>query len=53
MPDDHIVNLRRLLDRQLVARDGYLLLPTEPGWPSASMTTRSRATATYPGNSGP
>jgi L-alanine-DL-glutamate epimerase-like enolase superfamily enzyme len=31
MPDDHIVNLRRLLDRQLVAKQGNLLLPTEPG----------------------
>lgn len=31
MPDDHIVNFRRLIDRQLVAEQGDLLLPTEPG----------------------
>jgi L-alanine-DL-glutamate epimerase-like enolase superfamily enzyme len=31
MPDDHIVNFRRLIDRQLQARDGNLLLPKEPG----------------------
>ena len=31
MPDDHIVNFRRLIDRQLVAQDGDLLLPQEPG----------------------
>ncbi len=31
MPDDHIVNFRRLIDRQLQAEDGNLLLPTEPG----------------------
>ncbi|HEY9279027.1 MAG TPA: mandelate racemase/muconate lactonizing enzyme family protein [Eoetvoesiella sp.] len=31
MPDDHIVNFRRLIDRQLVAEKGYLLLPTLPG----------------------
>lgn len=31
MPDDHIVNFRRLIDRQLVAEDGDLLLPTTPG----------------------
>lgn len=31
MPDDHIVNFRRLIDRQLQAREGQLLLPKEPG----------------------
>ncbi|HEY0294601.1 MAG TPA: mandelate racemase/muconate lactonizing enzyme family protein, partial [Bordetella sp.] len=31
MPDDHIVNFRRLIDRQLVAEHGDLLLPQEPG----------------------
>ncbi len=31
MPDDHIVNFRRLIDRQLVAEAGDLLLPTGPG----------------------
>ena len=31
MPDDHIVNFRRLIDRQLVAENGHLLLPKEPG----------------------
>jgi L-alanine-DL-glutamate epimerase-like enolase superfamily enzyme len=31
MPDDHIVNFRRLIDRQLVARRGHLLLPDGTG----------------------
>jgi L-alanine-DL-glutamate epimerase-like enolase superfamily enzyme len=31
MPDDHIVNFRRLIDRQLVAEGGDLLLPQGPG----------------------
>jgi len=31
MPDDHIVNFRRLIDRQLQALGGSLMLPTEPG----------------------
>lgn len=31
MPDDHIVNFRRLIDTQLVAEQGYLLLPQTPG----------------------
>ena len=31
MPDDHIVNFRRLIDRQLKDSKGHLLLPTEPG----------------------
>ncbi len=31
MPDDHIVNFRRLIDRQLVAKGGHLLLPQTPG----------------------
>ena len=31
MPDDHIVNFRRLIDRQLHAEGGDLLLPQEPG----------------------
>jgi len=31
MPDDHIVNFRRLIDRQLVAERGHVLIPQEPG----------------------
>ncbi|MDB5806676.1 MAG: putative mandelate racemase/muconate lactonizing enzyme family protein [Betaproteobacteria bacterium] len=31
MPDDSIVNFRRLIDSQLEARDGALLLPRQPG----------------------
>ena len=31
MPDDHIVNFRRVIDRQLSAENGDLLLPQEPG----------------------
>lgn len=31
MPDAHIVNFRELIDRQLVAEQGQLLLPTTPG----------------------
>jgi len=31
MPDDHIVNFRRVIDTQLVAKDGHLLLPQTPG----------------------
>jgi L-alanine-DL-glutamate epimerase-like enolase superfamily enzyme len=31
MPDDHIVNFRRVIDRQLVADNGALLLPKLPG----------------------
>lgn len=31
MPDDHIVNFRKLIDRQLTAEGGDLLLPTGPG----------------------
>lgn len=31
MPDDHIVNFRRLIDRQLVLEKGDLLLPQTPG----------------------
>lgn len=31
MPDDHIVNFRRVIDRQLVADNGDLLLPKLPG----------------------
>lgn len=31
MPDDHIVNFRNLLDVQVEAKDGYLLLPQRPG----------------------
>lgn len=31
MPDDHIVNFRRLIDVQLEAREGHLLLPERPG----------------------
>jgi L-alanine-DL-glutamate epimerase-like enolase superfamily enzyme len=54
MPDDHIVNLRRLLDRQLVARDGHLLLPTEPGLAFRfDADAVARYGVTYPGNSGP
>jgi L-alanine-DL-glutamate epimerase-like enolase superfamily enzyme len=31
MPDDHIVNFRHVIDRQLVAKNGDLLLPATPG----------------------
>ncbi len=31
MPDDHIVNFRKVIDRQLVADNGDLLLPQDPG----------------------
>ncbi len=31
MPDDHIVNFRKLIDTQLQAEDGDLLLPQTPG----------------------
>ena len=31
MPDDHIVNFRRVIDTQLVAEAGQLLLPQTPG----------------------
>lgn len=31
MPDDHIVNFRHLIDRQLSAEKGDILLPKEPG----------------------
>jgi L-alanine-DL-glutamate epimerase-like enolase superfamily enzyme len=31
MPDDHIVNFRHLIDRQLEAHNGDILLPKEPG----------------------
>jgi L-alanine-DL-glutamate epimerase-like enolase superfamily enzyme len=52
MPDDHIVNLRRLLDRQLVAKDGYLLLPTDPGLSFRfDADAVARYGVTYPGNS--
>jgi L-alanine-DL-glutamate epimerase-like enolase superfamily enzyme len=30
-PDDQVLNFRRLVDRQLVAENGQLLLPQEPG----------------------
>lgn len=30
-PDDKVLNFRRLIDRQLVVKDGDLLLPQEPG----------------------
>lgn len=30
-PDDAVLNFRRLVDRQLILRDGELILPTEPG----------------------
>jgi L-alanine-DL-glutamate epimerase-like enolase superfamily enzyme len=30
-PDDMVLNFRRLIDNQLEARDGYLLLPQRPG----------------------
>ncbi|MGE4371147.1 MAG: enolase C-terminal domain-like protein, partial [Burkholderiaceae bacterium] len=54
MPDDHIVNFRRLIDRQLKADNGDLLLPTEPGLgfgfdPDAI----TRYGVTYPGQDGP
>ena len=31
MPDDHIVNFRNLIDVQIEAKDGHLLLPDRPG----------------------
>ncbi|WP_420223717.1 mandelate racemase/muconate lactonizing enzyme family protein [Pigmentiphaga litoralis] len=31
MPDDHVVNFRRLIDTQIVAEGGQLLLPQTPG----------------------
>ncbi|MEX2642314.1 MAG: mandelate racemase/muconate lactonizing enzyme family protein [Acetobacterales bacterium] len=31
MPDDSVVNFRRLIDTQLVLEDGHLLLPQTPG----------------------
>jgi L-alanine-DL-glutamate epimerase-like enolase superfamily enzyme len=31
MPDDHIVNFRRLIDVQIKDEDGQLLLPQTPG----------------------
>ena len=31
MPDDHIVNFRRLIDTQLVAEAGNVILPKTPG----------------------
>jgi L-alanine-DL-glutamate epimerase-like enolase superfamily enzyme len=31
MPDDHIVNFRRLIDTQLVVEAGHVLLPRTPG----------------------
>lgn len=31
MPDDHIVNFRRLIDRQLSFENGQLILPVDPG----------------------
>jgi L-alanine-DL-glutamate epimerase-like enolase superfamily enzyme len=53
MPDDHIVNLRRLLDRQLVAKQGNLLLPTEPGLAFRfDEKAVARYGVTYAGNSG-
>lgn len=30
-PDDRVLNFRRLIDRQIEARDGRLVLPTAPG----------------------
>jgi L-alanine-DL-glutamate epimerase-like enolase superfamily enzyme len=30
-PDDQVLNFRRLIDKQLVAQDGNLILPEEPG----------------------
>lgn len=51
MPDDHIVNFRRLIDRQLVAKDGDLLLPQTPGlgWNFDADAVRKYG-ARYPGS---
>lgn len=51
MPDDHIVNYRRLIDRQLVAKDGDLLLPQTPGlgW-NFSAGAVSQYGTRYPGS---
>ncbi len=53
MPDDHIVNFRRLIDRQLVAKDGDLLLPQTPGlgWNFDAEAVRKYG-AVYPGSDG-
>jgi L-alanine-DL-glutamate epimerase-like enolase superfamily enzyme len=54
MPDDHIVNFRRLIDRQLTAENGYLLLPKEPGLAFRfSDDAIARYGLVYPGQSGP
>lgn len=54
MPDDHIVNFRRLIDRQLTAVQGDLLLPGEPGlgfqFDGAAVAAYG---VTYPGEAGP
>jgi L-alanine-DL-glutamate epimerase-like enolase superfamily enzyme len=51
MPDDHIVNFRRVIDRQLVAKDGDLMLPQTPGlgWNFDGDAVRKYG-ARYPGS---
>ncbi|HEX2827652.1 MAG TPA: mandelate racemase/muconate lactonizing enzyme family protein [Burkholderiales bacterium] len=53
MPDDHIVNFRRLIDRQLVAENGDLLLPQTPGlgW-NFDPAAVEKYGARYPGEEG-
>jgi len=53
MPDDHIVNFRRLIDRQLSAEKGCLLLPTSPGLGfNFDANSVARYAAAYSGESG-
>jgi len=51
MPDDHIVDFRRLIDRQLVAEDGNLLVPQTAGlgW-NFSTEAVARYGTVYPGS---
>ncbi|MDR2696145.1 MAG: mandelate racemase/muconate lactonizing enzyme family protein [Deltaproteobacteria bacterium] len=54
MPDAHIMNFCRLIDRQLQAENGDVLLPKEPGLAfSFSDEAISRYGLTCPGQSGP
>ncbi|WP_454825176.1 mandelate racemase/muconate lactonizing enzyme family protein [Paraburkholderia xenovorans] len=54
MPDSHIVNFRELIDTQVVAEKGQLLLPQTPGlgfhFPDEAI---ARYGVTQPGESGP
>lgn len=53
MPDDHIVNFRRLIDRQLVAEGGDILLPEGPGLGfQFDEKAVERYGVVYPGESG-